>query len=263
MPVVSKAPNKKEVKQEKQKLPLMQRLVLKIMQKRLKKAVQKTVDRRCSDIYMLDKQKVYAYVDEVNDIDGFIDIYLCDTKTKSSTDTKRRISINKVCRIEYYYGQTEYFSCTIKDDDRPKITERGCSRVYTTKGDYYMSVERNSGGFIRGSKCTQFGEITTEQKTIARDEVCGIKYYYGEYDDDFPCEKSGEDGRKKLDSLAFLALLFAFLLPPLGFFLSIFSISKINHSNRRVRGKGIAVFALIVSLLIMGAIGVIYGLGLY
>lgn len=196
MPVVSKAPNKKEVKQEKQKLSLMQRLALKIMQKRLKKVVQKTIDNPCSIIHMRDEQLMYVYVDDIDHVNEVVHASKCNKKTGIKEATSIKIPFHDICRIEYSNGEVKYYSCEKRQ--RP------------------ITV------------------ITPPRKLPT-----------------------------KLDSLAFLALLFAFILPPLGFFFSIFSISKINNSNRDVRGKGIAVFALIVSLLIMGAIGVIYGLGLY
>lgn len=197
MPVVSKAPNKKEVKQEKQKLSLMQRLALKIMQKRLKKMVNKVLDGHCNHIHLMNKDVMYVSIISIDRVDKIVNGNLCDTNTDTIIKTKIRIPFHDICRIEYSHKKPDYFSCTKPPPQ--KETRTLIMRPTSTK----------------------------------------------------------------LDGLALLALIFAFILPPLGFFFSIFSISKINNSNRDVRGKGIALFALIVSLLIMGAIGVIYGLGLY
>ena len=192
MPAVIKPANKKEIKQ---KLPLIQRLILKNTQRKIKKASKKATDGYCDIIQLKRGESIYIVEAKIRKVDKYNVTYVLCSYQDGPDIT---ISLSTVCKIEY------------GDKDNTIVYYDGCKEP--------------------------------------EEEV------------DVAPPRPSIPSSPKLDVLAVAALISAFIFPPLAFFLSIFSISKIN-SSRRWRGKGIAVFALIISLVAMGAIGVFLYLG--
>lgn len=106
-PILKTAPAEEEQIQKSKKIPLTQRLIIKAMQKKWKKKIQKKLEENCDIIYTMEQQEIEAKVKEIKTGEN-VSYVMCNYQDGPMTV----MPISSICKIRYASGDLVYFGCT-------------------------------------------------------------------------------------------------------------------------------------------------------